>query len=182
MVEYPTQHDDFLMWVGFCITAWARTEERLFKICETCLQARKDRVAVVYYRTPTIDARIKLIDELVRTVLPKSQKKNGGHDHPDLVEWNRLRKDMVDLLGARSRIAHHPVRAQSARGQNRAFWYLEKSSWFEIYASDAERLRTGRDDAKPLKQDDLVSHCHMVHEITRRAAKFSKDVLPKHVG
>jgi hypothetical protein len=182
MIEYPTQHDEFLMWVGFCITAWARTEERLFEICKLCLQAREDRVAVVYYRTPTVDARLKLTDELVRTAIPGRRKMSGEHDHPDLVVWDKLNKDIAALLATRRRIAHHPVRTRSGRSEDRSFWYLKRSSWLEIYTSEGERLRTGTDDAKPLKKDDLVSHCHKVQEVTRRAAQFCRNVLPKHVG
>lgn len=66
-----TPTEEFLMWIGTCITAWAKVEEQLFGICEHCLGARTDRAAIVYYRTPTIDSRVLLVDELVRTVLPK---------------------------------------------------------------------------------------------------------------
>jgi hypothetical protein len=178
--SYPTQHDEFLMWVGFCITAWARVEEQLFKICEACIQARRDRVAIVYYLSPSINTRLKLVDELVRTVLPKREKTSGAHDHSDLVLWDTLRKDIGALLGTRRRIAHHPVRARSGHSEDRPFWFLEESSWLEIYESETERLRTGHDTAKPLKQDDLVDHVRDVHAVGTRAANFCRSVLPKH--
>ena len=180
MVDYPTQHDDFLMWVGFCITAWAKVEEHLFKICETCLRAREDRVAIVYYRTPTIDSRLKLVDELIRTALPKPARKRGGHDHPDLKVWNSLRKDIEGLLSTRSRIAHHPVRARG-KTEDRPFWFLDETTWLEIYVSEAERLRTGREDTSPLTKDDLVYHCGEVHDVSKRAGEIWRSVLPKHV-
>jgi hypothetical protein len=176
-LTYPTHHDEFMMWLGFCITGWAKVEEQLFAICQRCLGARQDRVAIIYCRTPTLDARMNLIDELLRTMLPVT--KPGDQDHPDLAAWNALRKDTKALLPFRNRLAHHPVRARSGHEGER-LWFLAPTAWLEIYVSEAERLRTGSVDAKPLKTDDLTDHVHAVQKITRRFASFVRGVLPKH--
>jgi hypothetical protein len=183
MSDYPKQHDEFMTLLGFCITAWAKIEEQLFKICELCLGARPDRVAIVYYRTPTVDARMKLVDELVGTALPT--KTPGEHDHPDVITWSSIVKDAGALLHIRRRIAHHPVRAKinlpPGTYKPKAFWYLEPNSWLEIYESETERLRTGK-ELQPLKTDDLKKHAKALTEVGNRFAQFRKDVLPKHVG
>jgi hypothetical protein len=190
-------NDEFLMWIGLCITAWAKVEEYLFAVCEECLGTRTDRAAIVYYRTPTIDARIKLIDELVRTRLPTRERKSGGHDHPDLKEWDDLRKDTLALLSTRRRIAHHPVKARTEMEQamivteagealvteaGEALVALKEKTWLEIYSSEAERLRPGTGEVSPLKFDHLVQHCSSVQEIARRTAEFLRKTLPKHSG
>ncbi len=56
--------DEFFTWLGKCITAWAQVEEHLFEICVHSLGATRHRVAIVYYRTPTLRARLDLTDEL----------------------------------------------------------------------------------------------------------------------
>ena len=55
--------DEFFTWLGKCITAWAQVEEHLFEICVHSLGATRHRVAIVYYRTPTLDARLQLTNE-----------------------------------------------------------------------------------------------------------------------
>src|SRR4051812_31103108 len=81
---------EFYMYVGFCITAWAKVEEDLFDISQDLLGCSKEKAAIVYYRTPSMRARLELVDELMSTALPQRGRKNGGHDHPDLVAWTRI--------------------------------------------------------------------------------------------
>jgi hypothetical protein len=147
--------EEFYLWVGRCITAWAKVEEHLFDICQKSLNTSTEKAAIVYYRTPTLDTRINLVDELVRSSLPKRDRKSGGHDHPDVQEWDDIRKAIGALLHTRRRIAHHPVADRSIEGQ---LGLLSDMSWIELYMSDAERLR-GRDgDLKPLPVDNLSAH------------------------
>src|SRR6266478_5137133 len=61
---------DFLMWVGYCITTWADVEEKLFDVVWKCLQCPKEQAAIIYFRTPGLDARVTLADELVKNILP----------------------------------------------------------------------------------------------------------------
>ena len=171
--------NEFLMWIGHCITAWAKFEEHLFSVCRACLGARLDRAAIVYYRTPALDSRIKLVHELVCTVLPKPPKKSGAHPHPDLKQWNDLRNEITDLLAIRRRIAHHPVRATSAIEEKDQA--LFERTWLEIYMSENERLRSDSKDTEPLKYDDLVNHVTSVHDVTRRTSQFWRGILPKHL-
>jgi hypothetical protein len=164
----PSTNAEFHMYVGFCITAWANVEEHLFRICARVLNTAEERAAIVYYRTPTLDTRLQLTDELVRTVLPKRTRKSGGHDHPDVIAWNDLKNDIKNELSTRSRIAHNPVSDRRflpppKEGELRGLLHLY--SWLEIYVSDAEKLRGRHDDIQPLRVDDLSSHCTTVQRL-----------------
>lgn len=179
-----TPGNEFHMLVGKCITAWARVEEHLFKICATSLGTTDQRAAIVYFRTPTIESRLQLTDELLRTVLPKPERKSGGHDHADVQTWDRIRKDIGKILQTRNRIAHHPVadRKLFPTAPEGAVGMLFDMSWFESVVSDAERLRGRHDDAKPLLAPHLSAHRLDVEMIITKLAIFREQVLSKHVG
>jgi hypothetical protein len=147
-----TAFDEFYKLVGVSITQWANVEDHLFMICQKCLRTlRYDLASIVYYRTPQLDSRIKLVDELIKANLPARQKKNGGHDHIDVLEWLRVRKQLEDLLIFRRGIAHHPMRAHLD---------LDAGDEFNIRIeqSFAEDLR-GKGETRPhIKQCDLEQH------------------------
>jgi hypothetical protein len=172
---------EFHMYVGFCITAWGKVEEQLFRICAKCLGTSDEIAAIVYYRTPTINARLDLLDELVKARLPRKERKSGGHDHPDVKHWDGVCKDTKSLLGTRSRIAHHPVADRSVFGDPTGIGALGLRTWLEIYMSEHERLRGQSKEVKPLKVVHLSFHCIKVQAITQRLDQFYSNVLSKHV-
>lgn len=175
--------DRITLMIGNCITEWAQVENALFEICWRALQCPKERAAIVYYRTPTIDARLKLTNELVKSALPKRERKAGGHDHSDVKEWNDIVAGFEKLLRIRSQIAHHPL-----------MWRLRPTevpdpvggvvveSWFEIYVSHSEALREGSSKYKPLKLEDLQNHLVSVNQITFLLNNFARVTLPRHVA
>jgi hypothetical protein len=165
--------EEFYIWVGVCITEWAHVEDWLFMTCRRCLRTRNDLASIVYYRTPQLESRLKLVDELVKANLPERKKKNGGHDHPDIIEWKRIEKEITRLLSTRRRIAHQPMRGnidfQSADG-----------SWVHIEMSFAESLRNLSASPDPLQKDDLVKHSLQVQTVTAALKTFYEKTLPKH--
>jgi hypothetical protein len=180
MSDPASLDDEFLKWIGISITAWAEVEVHLFEICKRCLGTRNDRAAIVYYRTPSINSRLELVDELVRTVLPKSEQKSGSHPHPDVKEWGVLRKDIGKLLRTRNRIAHHPIKIRDRFGVPGGIGLLQAKKRFELHISDAERFRCRTEDVEPLKQDDLVKYCELIVAVATRAEEFLRSTLPKH--
>jgi len=132
---------EFHMYVGFCITAWGKVEEQLFRICVNCLGTSDEIAAIVYYRTPTINARLNLLDELVKARLPKKERKSGGHDHVDVKQWNDVCKDVTKLLTTRNRVAHHPVTDRHAFGDPTEVGVFGLKTWLEIYMGEHEQLR-----------------------------------------
>jgi hypothetical protein len=172
--------DDFFTWLGKCITSWAQVEDHLFEICAFSLGSTKERTAVVYYRTPTIDSRLSLTDELIRTVLPR--KESGEHDHADVIIWNNIRKEIIAALPARNRMAHHPVtyRVVGPVTGSLAAQDLLTFSWYESAVSDAERLRGRHEDAKPLTAPDLSYHRVDVETLITKLNLFRTHVLAKY--
>jgi|SRR5215472_7952505 len=99
--------DDFILTLGNCITEWSNVEHWLFNICLRCLGCHPVKAAIVYYRTPSIDARLSLADELVQATLPRPDRKSGG-PHPDLKTWREIETEFRGLLPIRNQLAHPP--------------------------------------------------------------------------
>jgi hypothetical protein len=169
----PDAFDEFFKWVGICITEWSRVEDQLFLICRKCLKTRFDLAAIVYYRTPQLDARLKLVDELVRATLPQRAKKNGGHDHPDVKQWISVKAEITALLETRRRIAHHPMTSGLDLETSDGFW-------IQIAPSFAESLRGKDNKLKPLEQADLEQHAIKLQDVVNQLALFYQHTLPKH--
>jgi hypothetical protein len=169
--------DEFHMMVGYCIAQWASVDNELFRIFRECIGPYEQSV-IVYYRTPGLDVRLSLVDEIVKSVLPKPSRKSGGHDHSSVISWKSAIAGFRDLLSIRRRIAHHPIaiRHEPFRaGVSRAG--EAPPSWFEIYVSQHEQLRAN--DLPALKVKDLRSHQAAVVSLRDRLHRFFYDVLTK---
>ena len=105
----PPRFHEFYEWIGHCITQWSAVENELFRICFYVLDCTYGRAAIVYYRTPTIEARIGLADELVKNLMPERGRESGGHDHPLVKEWSSIVSNLRGLLPQRNLLAHSPV-------------------------------------------------------------------------
>jgi hypothetical protein len=102
------QYETFLANIGRCITGWVFIEEKLFDLCLMTLKAPKKQTAIVYYRTPTIDSRLALVEELIAAVLPT--KKPGEHSSKAEIEWDAIAKEIRLLLPERNALAHFPLK------------------------------------------------------------------------
>jgi hypothetical protein len=176
--------DEFSLMVGNCISQWAHVQDELFDICWRCLGCPKEKASIVYFRTPTIEARMTLVDDLVHSVLPKRVKKSGGHDHDDLKLWKDIVTDFKDLLQPRNQIAHHPVffRSPLFPGPNAGSPPKDETeSWFEIYVSQNERLRKRSKAYKPMLVSDLRDHLIAVNLIIDRLSRFLYQILRQYV-
>lgn len=87
-----TRRNEFYQLIGKCIKEWAMVEEKLFELFVFALKAPRKQAAIVYYRCPTIDARLNLTDKLIRAILPQRERKDGGHDHPHQRYARKLRR------------------------------------------------------------------------------------------
>jgi hypothetical protein len=181
--------DEFHLYVGYCIAAWARVDDALFEICRGCL-GPTEQSAIIYYRTPGLDLRFKLTDELVLSILPRRQRKSGGHDHPDVKAWPRAIARHEDLLAIRRRIAYYPVANQAqpavpvvygsfAYGET-PYGALDLEPSFQIYASHHERMRQREADQKPLKKSSLREHVADVWELMGRLRHFDRDTFSRY--
>jgi hypothetical protein len=177
-----TLGDEFHVMVGFCITEWARVDDKIFSVFRHCVGPIK-QCAIIYYRVPGLDARVGLTGEIVGSVLPKPARKSGGHLHPLVKEWCAIETEIRELLSVRRRIAHQPVMIQSRIWRSAAlntFAFNEAAfttpgeieSWFEIYTNQHERLRERESDKQSLTVDHLAAHLAAVNGLLPRMHKF----------
>jgi hypothetical protein len=139
---------EFYFHIGYCVKVWAVVEEHLFEICCLCLGEKRAAAAIIYGRTPTLDARISLLSELLESALPR---KGNEHKHPILVEWDAFSKSAKSLLPVRNAIVHAPS-AMKLTSPSLA------DAWVEVYEAAHDKMR-GRKTAKfPLKVKDLHDH------------------------
>lgn len=170
------RRDEFYKWIGLCIKEWASIEDKLFELCMFALKAPEKQTAIVYYRTPTIDSRLKLTDELLRTVLPQREKKDGGHDHPDVTRWVDVMNAINDLLPTRNLLAHSPVRESVfmwVRMTKEQPPIVERDdSWLEVAVSANEEMR-GRKHSAPIKSEALPAHFREIEAALNTLIAFS---------
>jgi hypothetical protein len=179
--------DKFHMMVGYCIAEWATVDEELFLILRNCL-GPYEQSAIIYYRTPGLDVRLSLTDELVLSVLPEKDRQSGGHDDPSVQSWKKILGQFRTLLSVRRRIAHLPVIPRriiqgGATFGNFAFntttfgdpGTIESS--FEIYESKHEQLRGKSEGRSLLTVEDLQNHLVEVHALGEALRAFRRDVL-----
>jgi len=134
---------------------------------------------------PGLDVRLGLTDEILKSVLPKPERKSGGHPHPNVIRWDSIRKEISQLLSVRRRIAHQPI--------NASVWEFTLAdntpqiqvSGFEIYASVHERLRKSGSiypddyDVPPLTDTDLVAHLVSLEKARHELLNFRHSAQPK---
>lgn len=166
--------DEFYRLIGMCIAEWAHIENYLVAICWKCLKTRIDLTSIVYYSTPQLDSRLRLVGELVHATLPARTRKDGGHDHPDVKAWNAIGHDLKDLLSTRRRVAHHSVTASLDP-------HLPERLNVQLEQSFTEGLRPSKGQQDPLSRDDLSRHLAEVQAVKARLIAFFETVLPKHV-
>jgi hypothetical protein len=182
MVEHipePWQRlrDEFHMMIGYCIVAWSEVDNELFNIFHECVGTRTHS-AIIYYRTPGLDIRFALVDEIVKSVLPSPDESTGSHSHETKKAWNAAIKGYDKLLQVRRRIAHNPILPrQDAPDHKQAPAHTEPPSWYEIYVGHNEGLRERSAKLRPLRIEELRKHHHDVIDLKRRLIDFFFNVL-----
>jgi hypothetical protein len=148
----------------------------MFELCKLVLKADPRHVSIIYYRTPNIDARLSLTSDLVETVLPQKERKDGGHDHPNVVKWDKLVNDTRNLLKERNQLAHASVgavissRIQLGASSETGGRLISQNSWLQVFTNQNEQLR-GK--AKPpIRDSDLPQHYAAVQDLANRFSEF----------
>jgi hypothetical protein len=163
--------NEFYKWVGICIKEWAAIEAHLYDICLLALKVDRTQVAIVYGRTPNIDARLTLVNELVLTILPGRDRK--GRDHPEVVGWTQLVKDIRTLLKIRNLLAHAPVghvwHTEWLTGEDGQEETVE-THWLHVTSSTVDQLR-GR-QIESIDQPELPDHFKEVRSAAARLVEF----------
>jgi hypothetical protein len=179
--------DEFHMMLGYCIVAWAEVDECLFRIFRDCV-GPYEQCAIIFYKTPGLEARFSLTDEIVKSIFPKEPNKPN---HPSVVAWSKAIKGHQDLLATRRRLAHHPTTVRmdalaKGRFNTAMFGHMPIGgsatafSWVESQMSHHERLR-GKAGANlpPLRFKDLEDHYGAVGALANRLLTYLIDILTK---
>lgn len=187
---YKQASDKFHLALGYCVAKWAEIEDQLFRLCWTALRSPIKQAAIIYYRTPSIDARLTLATELVSSLYPR--KVSGEHDSEDMKRWRSLEADIRELLRIRNRLAHHPVAGyllhdgEYVEGE---FSYREEyfsdpnvSAYFQSDVGYYESLRGRHDRVSALKYDDLDAYYSKLADIVRRLNLFWHQALRPKAG
>lgn len=168
---------EFFQRVGQCITQWSEIENELFRLCHLSLRCTLRRAAIVYYRTPSIEGRIALTDELIKSLLPQRDKIDGGHDHPSVKEWNNIISEIRSLLPQRNMIAHSPIQPVQINimkfdpPYSRRFRKVREEYMVESYRSKAEIYR-GKAKQITLSPKDLLNHHTSVKTFVKKLYLF----------
>jgi hypothetical protein len=170
--------DEFYLLMGNAISNWARVEVYLFKVCRAALGATTQRTAIVYGRTPTIQGRRLLVNDLLETRLPV-RVQNGGTEHPDTREWRGITETMQALLPVRNQIAHRPMEPHIDWDEGEDGSPGKTELWFEITTSEHERARYGGPKGS-LNVTDLQNHIRDVWLLKERMADFYINKLPTY--
>lgn len=167
--------------VGMAITAWAHVEEELFKICASVLKGTHQRVAIVYYKTPTLDGRLTLAAELVSTVMPPRNPPNSGHASKEEQVWDGLRGDIRKALPIRNQLAHSPSSpmAEIEEPSDGEEPRIIRAIWWASYTSHIEKLRGKKVEDNPLKLNDVEDHIALVFKLVSRLHLFRDYELAK---
>jgi hypothetical protein len=173
--------DEFMQWVGYCITSWADIEETLFDIVWECLGCTKRHAAIVFFDSPTIHTRRRLADQLVASLFPAKQP--GEHDHPDLRAWRDLFCRLEPLMEVRNRIAHQPVtiRFKYRESEQAESGYELWKTVAESYMSDTKAARHPSASKPALTVENLKGHYEETALLSTDLFKFRLHTLSRHV-
>jgi len=137
--------------------------------------------AIIYYRTPSFETRLSLVEELLLTVLPQRQRKRGDHDHADVIAWTKLLKDTRELLPIRNLLAHSPISIVihtdiqlDKNGQ--ASKVLGQKQWHRVQTSPNEMQRGRKEAERSITDDQLPHHYADVSAIGDRFMNFANHV------
>lgn len=175
------RQDEFYLLIGYCIAGWAHVDEALFQVFAQCVSPY-EQAAIIYYRTPGLDVRLKLTDELVRSLLPKRERKSGGHDHEYVKSWKEIFDTIDKLLGTRRLIAHQRVEMKQIENMLLLFVRpdLFGDDLYRIYANPHERIRAKESDATPLMLSDLKNHIRDIND-AGEVLKIFREKLIAHM-
>eukprot|EP01036_Dinobryon_divergens_P050706 gene50706-67883_t len=168
--------------MGRAVSEWAFADEELFKIFRDCI-GPYEQSAIIYYKIQSLDTRMSLTDDIIRSILPKT--KNGEQDAPSLIAWKAIKKAFTALLRQRSLVAHQQIHVQilaselDDRGDPTPTAKFETA--LELFPNAHERLKeTGSTFSADYPKsgfsiDDLKAHAEAVKEVASDLDNFRNE-------
>jgi hypothetical protein len=182
MATIDPERDEHLLEVGRAITQWASVEAQLFGIVLSVLKCTARQAAIVFYRTPTLEQRLQLTNDLLATVFPQPADNPGTHPHPGFTVWSSLQKELRAEMPVRNRLAHQPVELSADVWKHDTTGEITIGPLlFGTGISSAEALKKGRSDAA-LRVDDIKAHAARISGFPERLLAFRSGPLAAQVG
>jgi hypothetical protein len=169
---------EFLYEVGNAITQWAKIDERLFSICAAILRADKQHVALIYYRHNSLGGRLRLVDDLVKTILPPNADPKRNPDPPVTAAWKAVVIGITNSLSVRNQLAHSPSGPQVEVKDRPDGTFAITDIWWASYVSATDKLRDVAASKPDLRIDEVKSHVHSVGQIWMSLRDFEHTALP----
>lgn len=162
------------MALGYCIARWSYVEERLFKICKGALKCPPKQAAIVFYRSPTLDVRLSLTEEIVQAAFGKSRRMKARRK-----AWKEIASEIRRLSPLRNRLAHHTVESDVIPVR-----YIEGDKVVErttltllrVLPSKTERLRGRAYGKKAVRWSDMMKH---LEEVDALISQMNRYLRPK---
>jgi hypothetical protein len=170
------ERDAHLLELGRAIAEWANVEEQLYHIVQSVLGCAAQRAAIVFYRTPTLESRIQLADDLLQTVFPQTSDNPGSQPHPGYAVWTQIQKDLRKETPIRNRLAHQPVELRAAVWQHKSGEISIGPLKIVTATSLAEAMKKGIGD-EPLDFEHIKSHIVRVSAFPGRLLQFRSGPL-----
>jgi hypothetical protein len=176
MTSVDPERDAHLLEIGRAITEWAAIQDQLYSIVLTVLRCAPRHAAIVFFRTPSIESRITLTDDLLKTVFPQTSEKPGSKPHPGYVVWMNIQADLRDETPIRNSLAHHPVDLVIDVWEHKTTGELSFSGTRPAtMMSLSETLRKG--SRQPLTIEDIEAHIARVSAFAPRLLEFRSGPL-----
>jgi hypothetical protein len=187
--KYGRLSNEFYALLGRCISGWSYVDQALFNIMQSCLAPHYEQSAIIYFRTPGLEIRLNLTDELVRSLLPGREKKPGEHDPPSVKEWSAICKSIKALLPERRQLAHHsvnldygPMQTSSMFGEAFAMFIpgdggAQPEGTFKILPTMGEMARIRNTAPPPLTEKEVKNHLQGLAQLTGRMSLFQSETF-----
>lgn len=170
--DLPSQEEErkFYAALGRAVTGWADLEAVLFEITHSVLGCTKEQAAIIFYRTPTMDSRLTLTNDLVHAYFPKHEP--GEQPDGRIKRWKEIQAEIRDHLPVRNRLAHHPVGPvvdiyETADGKENRIEIRPAS-----YISLSEHLRKRDQGPAILGIEEVRAHTFTVSRLTNEIRNF----------
>ncbi len=110
LMTHTVEAQKFYAALGQCITIWSHIEGKLFLISNLALMSDEAIAAIVFFRTPSLDGRISLTNDLVNQRLQPEPLRPGQHPPRLLKRWSKIHTKLKSNIRFRNYIAHQPDR------------------------------------------------------------------------
>jgi hypothetical protein len=178
LTSIDPERDEHLLEIGRAITGWAAIQDELYSIVRTVRGCAPQHASIVFYRTPSIEARITLTDDLLKTIFPQPSEKPGSKAHPGYATWADIQKELREEVPIRNRLAHHPVRfvIDDCDHEDRGVFSGLRPA---TVMSRFEALR--KVEGSPLSVKDIMAHTARVEAFAPRLLAFRSGPLATQI-